>query len=83
MTFCNKAYSFRANYGLRISFRHYATQFRTTELNRVFYRTPTEEAVRGWRDRTPNDFVFAWKASKFITHWKRLSERSGEQLGAA
>ena len=59
---------------------YYATQFRTTELNGVFYRTPTEEAVRGWRDRTPNDFVFAWKASKFITHWKRLSERSENSL---
>jgi uncharacterized protein YecE (DUF72 family) len=59
---------------------YYATQFRTTELNGVFYRTPTEEAVRGWRDQTPDDFIFAWKASKFITHWKRLSERSENSL---
>jgi uncharacterized protein YecE (DUF72 family) len=29
--------------------------------------------VRNWRDSTPRDFTFAWKASKFITHWKRLS----------
>ncbi|NPU64445.1 DUF72 domain-containing protein [Bradyrhizobium sp. 83012] len=55
---------------------YYATQFETTELNGVFYRTPTEAAVRSWRDQTGPDFVFAWKASKFITHWKRLSERS-------
>lgn len=55
---------------------YYATQFETTELNGVFYRTPTEAAVRSWRDQTGSDFVFAWKASKFITHWKRLSERS-------
>jgi uncharacterized protein YecE (DUF72 family) len=60
--------------------QYYATQFPTAELNGVFYRTPTEDAVRGWRDQTPDDFVFAWKASKFITHWKRLSERSENSL---
>ncbi|CCD92401.1 conserved hypothetical protein [Bradyrhizobium sp. ORS 375] len=60
--------------------RYYASQFETTELNGVFYRTPTEAAVRGWRDQTGPDFVFAWKASKFITHWKRLSERSVNSL---
>jgi uncharacterized protein YecE (DUF72 family) len=58
----------------------YATQFSTAELNGVFYRTPTIEAVRGWRDNTPDDFVFAWKASKFITHWKRLTDKSRNSL---
>jgi uncharacterized protein YecE (DUF72 family) len=53
--------------------RFYASQFNSTELNGVFYRTPTIEAVRGWREQTPPDFLFAWKASKFITHWKRLT----------
>jgi uncharacterized protein YecE (DUF72 family) len=53
---------------------YYATRFRTAELNAPFYRTPTEAAVEGWRTNTPDDFVFAWKASKFITHWKRLNE---------
>ena len=48
--------------------RYYASQFITAELNGVFYRTPSLDAVRGWRDQTPQDFVFAWKASKFITH---------------
>ena len=60
--------------------RFYASQFRTAELNGVFYRTPSEEAVRGWRAQTGDDFVFAWKASKFITHWKRLSARSDNSL---
>jgi uncharacterized protein YecE (DUF72 family) len=59
---------------------YYATQFRTTELNTVFYRTPSEEIVRSWRKRTPPDFVFAWKASKYITHWKRLTESSVNSL---
>jgi uncharacterized protein YecE (DUF72 family) len=60
--------------------RFYATQFQTTELNGVFYRTPTEQAVKAWRDQTNDDFLFAWKASKFITHWKRLSDRSVNSL---
>ncbi len=60
--------------------RWYASQFPTTEINGSFYRTPSLEAVRAWRDATPDDFVFAWKASKFITHWKRLSEKSKNSL---
>jgi len=59
---------------------YYAQHFSTTELNGVFYRTPTEEAVRGWVEHTPDNFVFAWKASKFITHWKRLSDTSRNSL---
>jgi uncharacterized protein YecE (DUF72 family) len=59
---------------------YYATQFDTTELNGVFYRTPSLETVRAWRDATPESFLFAWKASKFITHWKRLSARSRNSI---
>lgn len=58
----------------------YASQFNATELNAPFYRTPTEDAVRGWLANTPDDFRFSWKASKFITHWKRLSERSDNSI---
>jgi uncharacterized protein YecE (DUF72 family) len=60
--------------------RWYATRFPTTELNGVFYRTPTVAAVRGWFEQTPDDFLFAWKASKFITHWKRLSGNSRNSI---
>jgi uncharacterized protein YecE (DUF72 family) len=59
---------------------YYSGQFATTELNGVFYRTPTPKAVESWRDQTGRDFVFAWKASKFITHWKRLSDNSVNSL---
>lgn len=52
--------------------RYYASRFDSTELNAPFYRTPTLESVRSWRDGTPPGFRFAWKASRFITHWKRL-----------
>jgi uncharacterized protein YecE (DUF72 family) len=53
----------------------YATQFLTNEINGSFYRTPSLDAVAAWRDQTPDNFLFAWKASKFITHWKRLTEK--------
>lgn len=33
-----------------------------------------------WRDQTPDNFLFAWKASKFITHWKRLTEKCRNSL---
>jgi uncharacterized protein YecE (DUF72 family) len=60
----------------------YGKQFPSTEINGSFYRTPSLEAVRAWREQTPKDFLFAWKASKFITHWKRLtnSENSIELM---
>src|SRR5438046_5940355 len=60
--------------------RWYSAQFRTTEINGSFYRTPSLEAVRAWRDDTPEDFVFAWKASKFVTHWKRLTARCDNSI---
>jgi uncharacterized protein YecE (DUF72 family) len=60
--------------------RYYASQFDTTELNGVFYRTPSLEAVETWRAQSGENFLFAWKASKFITHWKRLSDKSVNSL---
>jgi uncharacterized protein YecE (DUF72 family) len=60
--------------------RWYATQFGTTEINGSFYRTPSLEAVGAWREQTPEGFLFAWKASKFITHWKRLTEKCKSSL---
>jgi uncharacterized protein YecE (DUF72 family) len=65
---------------LTAQLQFYASQFSSAELNGVFYRTPTPEAVESWRLQTGKDFVFAWKASKFITHWKRLSESSANSL---
>jgi len=65
---------------LQHQLQYYASQFCTTELNGVFYRTPSLDAVKAWRAQTGRDFVFAWKASKFITHWKRLSDRSVNSL---
>jgi uncharacterized protein YecE (DUF72 family) len=52
----------------------YAGRFLTVELNNSFYRLPTESAFRGWHDTTPAGFYFAVKASRYITHIKRLKD---------
>jgi uncharacterized protein YecE (DUF72 family) len=53
---------------------HYLQHFNTVELNNSFYRLPTEEAFAAWRDNTPDNFLFAVKASRFITHNKKLKD---------
>jgi uncharacterized protein YecE (DUF72 family) len=55
----------------------YAGQFAATEINGSFYSTPSIAAVEAWRESTPPQFRFAWKASQFITHWKRLRDPEG------
>jgi uncharacterized protein YecE (DUF72 family) len=50
----------------------YAARFSTVELNNPFYRLPTPEMFARWRETTPEHFEFAVKASRFITHVKRL-----------
>lgn len=52
----------------------YSRQFDTVELNNSFYRLPTEVAFDNWRQSTPADFVFAVKASRFLTHQKKLKD---------
>ena len=50
----------------------YARQFTTVELNNTFYRLPSDKAFTTWRESTPENFIFAVKVSRFITHIKRL-----------
>jgi uncharacterized protein YecE (DUF72 family) len=50
----------------------YSARFRTVELNNPFYRLPEPETFERWRDAVPQGFVFAVKASRYITHVKRL-----------
>ena len=52
----------------------YASRFRTVELNNPFYRLPEPESLDRWRDAVPEGFVFAVKASRYITHLKRLRD---------
>jgi uncharacterized protein YecE (DUF72 family) len=53
---------------------HYAARFVTVELNNSFYRLPPPETFAQWRRRTPDDFVFAVKMSRYLTHVKRLAD---------
>ena len=52
----------------------YPRKFDTVELNNSFYRLPTEAAFDNWRQSTPANFVFAVKASRFLTHQKKLKD---------
>ncbi|MFJ7076730.1 DUF72 domain-containing protein [Streptomyces sp. NPDC098781] len=52
----------------------YTTHFATVEINNAFYRLPTRENFEAWRDRVPGDFVVAVKASRYLTHIKRLRD---------
>ena len=52
----------------------YSRHFATVELNNTFYRLPSEATFNNWHDATPSDFLFAVKASRFITHIKRLKD---------
>jgi uncharacterized protein YecE (DUF72 family) len=50
----------------------YARHFQTVELNNPFYRLPAKAAFRRWRQEVPDGFVFSVKASRYLTHLKRL-----------
>jgi uncharacterized protein YecE (DUF72 family) len=52
----------------------YARVFHTLELNTTFYRLASPRAVDEWRQRTPPDFLFACKGSRFLTHMKKLAD---------
>ncbi|MBC7233759.1 MAG: DUF72 domain-containing protein [Chloroflexi bacterium] len=74
--------------------RYYATRFDTVEVNNTFYHLPSEQTFRSWKEEAPDRFLYAIKASRYITHMKKLAgveealarflERSrllGEHLG--
>ena len=52
--------------------QYYAEHFPTVELNSSFYRLPSEQAFQGWCRKSPDGFRYSVKASRFITHIKRL-----------
>jgi uncharacterized protein YecE (DUF72 family) len=53
---------------------YYAERFGTVEVNNSFYRLPERSTFERWREQTPPGFVVTVKASRFITHLKRLRE---------
>lgn len=52
----------------------YIKHFETVELNATFYRLPAEKTFQNWYKRTPKGFIWSLKASKFITHTRRLKD---------
>jgi uncharacterized protein YecE (DUF72 family) len=56
--------------------RRYAEEFDTVEVNSTFYRLASRDAVAKWVEDTPKDFVFAAKASRYLTHYRRLRDLS-------
>jgi uncharacterized protein YecE (DUF72 family) len=53
---------------------HYAKYFDTVEVNSTFYRLPRREAVANWVQTVPPGFIFTIKASRYLTHIKRLTD---------
>ena len=53
---------------------HYATAFDTVESNNAFYRLPERRTFEAWAARTPDDFTMALKASRYLTHIRRLRD---------
>lgn len=53
---------------------YYCHQFATVEINASFYRLPKETTFQKWRETAPKDFIFAVKASRYITHIKKLND---------
>ncbi|HEV8276492.1 MAG TPA: DUF72 domain-containing protein [Streptosporangiaceae bacterium] len=53
---------------------YYASQYATVENNSTFYRLPARDTFADWQARTPGDFVMAIKASRYLTHVKRLRD---------
>jgi uncharacterized protein YecE (DUF72 family) len=53
---------------------YYADRFKTAEINNSFYQLPSEKTLITWRDTVPEEFIFTVKASRYITHMKKLKD---------
>ncbi|MDQ6706658.1 MAG: DUF72 domain-containing protein, partial [Acidobacteriota bacterium] len=53
---------------------YYTQFFDTVEINNSFYRLPVETGLKTWRESTPENFCFAAKGSRFITHMIKLKD---------
>ena len=58
----------------RVWLQHYARLFDTVEVNNTFYQLPQRSAVARWVAESPPEFLFAVKASRYLTHVKRLTD---------
>jgi uncharacterized protein YecE (DUF72 family) len=53
---------------------YYCKHFQTVEINNSFYQLPGEQALEKWRESAPQGFTFSVKASRYITHMKKLKD---------
>jgi uncharacterized protein YecE (DUF72 family) len=53
---------------------YFAERFQTVEVNNTFYNLPEKSVFEQWKERTPEDFIFALKMSRYLTHLKRLHD---------
>ena len=53
---------------------YYAERFGSVEINSSFYRLPSEKSLSRWRGAVPEEFTFAFKANRYITHMKKLTD---------
>jgi len=61
-------------------FQYYCQYFDTVEINNTFYHLPKREVFEKWRENSPENFHFVVKASRFITHLKKLSDPQSSTL---
>lgn len=55
-------------------FQHYSKTFDTVEINNTFYHLPDDKTFDAWRQQAPKKFIYAVKASRYLTHLRKLSE---------
>ncbi|HEY9757594.1 MAG TPA: DUF72 domain-containing protein [Oculatellaceae cyanobacterium] len=56
---------------------YYSEEFDTVEINNSFYKLPTPETFSNWANQVSEGFTFAVKASRYLTHVKRLKDADG------
>ena len=71
-----KGVFYPANLPAKYWLAFYSSRFRTVEVNNSFYRLPSESTFVSWAQATPQGFLFSVKASRFITHVKKLNVTS-------
>jgi uncharacterized protein YecE (DUF72 family) len=55
---------------------YYCERFHTVEINNTFYQMPEKKTLSNWKETVPQDFIFSVKASRYITHMKKLKDPS-------
>lgn len=58
--------------GTKDELSYYSTQFNSIELNATFYKSPSQDQVLTWKDKTPPDFKFFPKIPNTVSHYRRL-----------